>query len=62
MLGDERDVADPYFDDILIGSRGDTREEAIKNHDAALRRGMIALERHEMVADKAKCKLYMTAV
>ena len=62
VLRDVRDVADPYFDDILIGSPGATLEEAIANHDIALRRVLNALHEGSMVADQKKCKLFLKAV
>ena len=62
VLRDVRDVADPYFDDILIGTAGQTLDEAIDNHDKALRRVLRALEKESMVADQNKCKLFLTAV
>ena len=62
VLRDVRDVADPYFDDILIGTSGATLDEAIDNHDVALRRVLMALDKGSMVADQKKCKLFLTAV
>ena len=62
VLRDVRDVADPYFDDILIGTSGATVQEAIANHDVALRRVLNALHEGDMVADQKKCKLFLKAV
>ena len=31
------DFADPYVDDVIIGSTGDTEEELISNHNRDLR-------------------------
>ena len=35
---DEFDFADPYVEDVIIGSTGSTREELIRNHEADLRK------------------------
>jgi hypothetical protein len=62
VLKDDRSYADPYFDDILVGTSGKTKEEAVKKHDEALRKVMESLKRHHMVVDQGKCRLYMEAV
>ena len=32
------DNVDPYVDDVIVGSTGDTEEELIRNHEDDLRR------------------------
>ena len=56
------DVADPYFDDIIVGSSGDTYEAAVHAHDKDLRRTLDCLAKHRMVADPAKCRFFVEEV
>ena len=56
------DTADPYVDDIIIGSTGDTEEELLRNHDRDLREVLDLLEDAELVADPRKAKLFMREV
>ena len=54
-----RDIenADPYVDDIIVGSTEDTEEELMANHERDLRRVLNKLKQYELVADakKATC-------
>ena len=54
--------ADPYFDDILVGSTGATIQEAIVNHDRDVRHTLELLAENRLVADPAKCKLFLREV
>jgi hypothetical protein len=63
-LRDARDVADPYFDDIIIGSHVDGGDEnaLLEQHDKDLRRVLELLNKDSFVADKNKCKLFVRSV
>ena len=43
----EHDCADPYIDDIIIGSTGDTLDEAIARHEQDLRAVLTTLARQK---------------
>jgi len=57
------DIADPYVDDIIIGTiwQG-SREATLKAHDRDVRRVLEALKRHKLVADSWKCKFFVEEV
>jgi hypothetical protein len=63
-LHDARNVADPYFDDIIIGSHihEGCEEDLLRKHDSDLRRVLDLLRRDSFVADKRKCKLFVRSV
>ena len=53
LLGDLRDICDPYIDDLIIGTElkdGMTREQLIQQHDADIRRIPTGLEESKLVA------------
>ena len=51
------DVADPYVDDIKIGTEWKGSEEAtLSAHEADVRRLMEQLKEHHLVADRKKCQ------
>jgi hypothetical protein len=56
------DCADPYVDDVIIGSTGDTEEELLINHEADLRRVLNTLAEHQLIADPRKAHLFMRQV
>ena len=65
VLQSVADVADPYFDDIIIGTvrlPGMTDEELVAQHEVDLRRVLCKLAEHDLVADFAKSVLFATAV
>ena len=41
----EEECADPYVDDVIIGSTGNTEEELMENHEKDLRRVLDTLEK-----------------
>ena len=53
---------DPYIDDIIIGSTGETEEELVENHARDLRATLEALGKNTLVCDPKKCKLFMREV
>ena len=53
------DVADPYFDDVIIGTKADTEEELLQKHDQDLRRVLDLLKTDKFVVDQKKCKLFV---
>ena len=56
------DNADPYVDDIIVGSTGNTEEELMANHEKDLRRVLDRLKQYELVADPKKANLFMREV
>ena len=58
----EHDCADPYIDDIIIGSTGDTLDEAIARHEQDLRAVLTTLARHKIFVDPKKAHLFMREV
>ena len=58
----EEEYADPYVDDIIIGSTGDTEEALLNNHEADLRRILQVLAANKLVADPRKAHLFMREV
>ena len=61
-LAPVRDVADPYIDDILIGTRVEAGEDPISKHEVDVRRVMVVLKENFLVCDKKKCKLFVKEV
>ena len=62
-LRDVSDVADPYVDDIIIGTMWQGGEEAtLRAHDEDVRRVMDQLKVHKLVADIKKCRFFVTEV
>ena len=56
------ECADPYIDDVIIGSMGDTLEEAIVQHEKDLGSVLERLAKWQMVVDPGKAHLYMEEV
>ena len=54
--------ADPYIDDIIIGSTGENMEECIINHERDLRAVLVDLATHKIFVDPRKAKLFMEEV
>ena len=50
-----RDVADPFIDDILVGTKTLNGEDALMTHDHALRRVLNVLHQDQFIADIRKC-------
>ena len=64
LLGPVRDCADPFVDDIIIGSgREDmTEDELIEAHEKDLRRVLSKLDKHNMVCNPTKASLFVREV
>ena len=65
VLRSVSDVADPYFDDILIGTErlpGMTDERLVAQHEIDIRRVLVKLAEHFLVADFRKSVFFATAV
>jgi hypothetical protein len=65
VLKDVSDVAEPYFDDILVGTKGvpgESAEELFTRHDIDLRRTLDCLKKHRLAGDKKKCDLFVREV
>jgi len=56
------DFADPYIDDVIIGSTGATMEEAIENHGKDLERVLKRLVEVDIVVSTKKMQLFMKEV
>ena len=61
LLRPVRDCADPFVDDIIIGSgRGDmTEDELIEAHEKDMHRVLSKLDKHNMVCKPTKASLFM---
>ena len=58
----DHEYADPYVDDIIVGSTGDTEEELLANHERDLRAVLETLQENELVVDPKKSHLFMREV
>ena len=54
--------ADPYVDDVIIGSTGNTEEELLDNHERDVREVLQTLAEQSLYADWDKAKLFMREV
>ena len=58
-----RDVADPYVDDIIVGTEWKgSWETTVEQHDKDIRKVLRALEVNRMVVDRKKCKFFVKEV
>ena len=57
-----KDVATPYIDDILVGTRAIDGEYIRITHDRDLRRVLDVLKAEKLVADPKKCKFFVKEV
>ena len=64
LLQPIRDCADPFVDDIIIGSGTEdmTDDELIKAHEKDLRRVLEVLDKHSMVCKPTKASLFVREV
>ena len=64
LLGPVRDCADPFVDDIIIGSGTEdmTEDELIEAHEKDLRKVLSELDKHNMVCKPAKASLFVKEV
>ena len=64
LLGPVRDCADPFVDDIIIGSGTEdmTEDELIEAHENDLRRVLSELDKHNMVCKPTKASLFVKEV
>ena len=57
-----RDVADPYIDDILIGTKKIPGEDLLETHYRDVRRVLKLLKQEQFVCDQKKCKIFLEEV
>ena len=57
-----KDVADPYIDDIIVGTRVEPGEDGIEKHEKDLRRVLDTLKADKLICDRKKCKLFVKEV
>ena len=50
----ELDYADPYIDDIIIGTTAESEEELIAKHEQDVRRVLEVLEKHRIAVSPKK--------
>ena len=64
LLGPVRDCADPFVDDIIIGSGTEdmTEDELIEAHEKDLRRVLSELDKHNMVCKPTKASVFVREV
>jgi putative transposase len=56
------DCADPYIDDIIVGSNGETVEELLRNHARDVRRVLDTLRQNNLVCSPKKSHFFMRQV
>ena len=56
------DFADPYIDDVIIGSTGDTEEELLANHERDVERVLERLKEKGIVVSTKKVQMFMGQV
>ena len=56
------DQADPYIDDIIIGSTGSTEEDLLQNHEKDLRAVLGSLAENKIYVDPKKAHMFMREV
>ncbi len=56
------DNADPYVDDIIIGSTGQSWEEVLVNHQKDVRRVLDTLIEHILILDPRMANMFMKEV
>ena len=59
-----RDIenADPYVDDIIIGSTGASWEEVLVSHQKDVRKVLDTLKEHILIVDPRKANMFMKEV
>ena len=62
LLFPVRDVADPFIDDILVGTRVEPGEDLLAQHEKDLRRVLDVLKKESLLADSTKCHLFVKEV
>ena len=56
------ECADPYIDDVIVGSDGATDEELIANHERDVRVVLERLAEHKLIVDPKKAHFFMAEV
>ena len=54
--------ADPYIDDLIIGSTSDTPEGVLKNHERDVRKVLDTLAENQLLVDPAKAHFFVQEV
>ena len=58
----EHENADPYIDDVIIGSTGETEEEVMANHERDVRNVLQTLAKHNILVSPKKVQMFMQEV
>ena len=53
---------DVYLDDVIMGSKGETTEERLTNHERVVRRVLDRLAEHKLIVSPSKAHLFCTEV
>ena len=61
-LGPARDVADPFIDDSIVGTRVEPGADLLAAHDKDLRRVMEILRKDKFMCDVRKCHFFVDEV
>ena len=56
------DNVEPYIDDIIIGSTGETWDEVLENHERDVRKALDRLAENTLLASKKKAQLFALQV
>ena len=62
LLEEVSDVATPFIDDILIGTKAEPGEDLYEKHYKDCCRVMDLLRKHQLVGDKDKCQMFVKNV
>ena len=58
----DHENTDPYIDDVIIGSTGDTPEELLANHEKDVREVLQTLAKHNILVSAKKVQMFMKEV
>ena len=61
-LSSVRDCADPFIDDIIVGTRVEPGQDLLEAHDHDLRRVMEVLKTNCFICDPRKCHFFVDEV
>ena len=57
-----KEAADPYIDDIVIGTMVGPNEDVVAAHEKDLREVLRVLKKEEFVCDAKKCRMFVEEV
>ena len=58
----DHENTDPYIDDVIIGSTGETPEEILQNHERDVRSVLGTLAKHNILVSPKKVQMFVKEV